>query len=109
MKEIVSINNEYIKYLYKLKDKKTRYAEKKFLVEGFHLVEEAYKANILEEVLFVNESLICENVNQIKTNQKVIEKLSSTKSPQEIIGVCKMKDNFEIKGSKILLILSALF
>ena len=51
MREINSTNNEYIKYLFKLKEKKYRILEDKFLIEGYHLVEEAYKANNLIEIL----------------------------------------------------------
>ena len=40
MREINSTNNEYIKYLFKLKEKKYRILEDKFLIEGYHLVEE---------------------------------------------------------------------
>ena len=52
MKEITSLNNEYIKFLTKLKDKKVRAIENKFIIEGYHLVAEAYKANILKEALY---------------------------------------------------------
>ena len=40
---IESLDNKKIKELRKLKDKKYRDKEKKYLVEGIHLVLEAYK------------------------------------------------------------------
>jgi len=104
MKEISSVNNEYIKYLYKLKEKKNRYNEGKFLIEGFHLVDEAYKSGSLIEVLTINEIPQYTNINQIKVTNGIIEKLSSTKNPQEIIGICEIKKNKQIKGSRILIL-----
>ena len=41
MKQINSINNEYIKELSKLKTKKYRDEKGIFLIEGYHLVQEA--------------------------------------------------------------------
>lgn len=104
MKEITSINNEYIKYLCKLKDKKNRYKEKKFLVEGFHLVKEAYNSKILDEILTVEEVQGYKDIKKTKVNKSIIEKLSSTKTPQEIIGVCFMGEQTSIKGDKLLLL-----
>ena len=46
MNQLTSVNNPYIKSLAKLHNSKTRKEEKKFLVEGEHLVSEAYKTII---------------------------------------------------------------
>lgn len=103
MKEINSVNNDYIKTLFKLKDKKYRNLNKKFIVEGNHLVEEAYNANCLLTVLTLdNESY--KDIETIKVNEAIINKLSSTKNPQNIIGVCKINDNTNLTGSKFLLL-----
>ena len=56
IKEITSANNPYIKDLYKLKEKKYRNLNKRFIIEGFHLVKEAYLKGVLKEVLFVYEN-----------------------------------------------------
>ncbi len=104
MKEILSVNNEYIKYLLKLKEKKFRQQEKKFLIEGYHLVEEAYKANVLKEVLVIDDITAFNNTNKIKVNESIIKKLSSTITPQKIIGVCEINSNSDLIGDKILLL-----
>lgn len=106
MKEITSINNEYIKSLLKLKEKKYRTEQKKFLIEGFHLVNEAYNAHCLETILVIDENVYnqYDGVEVIKVNSNVLKKLSSTTSPQEIIGVCGYKSSNVIKGDKILLL-----
>ena len=43
---IQSVNNKTIKDLVKLKNKKTRDEKGLFLVDGFHMVEEAKKAGV---------------------------------------------------------------
>ena len=53
MEIITSLQNKKIKELNKLKDKKTRDKEDLFLVEGDHLVNEAYNMNQLKEVLCI--------------------------------------------------------
>ena len=55
---IESLDNKKIKELRKLKDKKYRDKEKKYLVEGIHLVLEAYKkGDLLEIILGENEDV----------------------------------------------------
>lgn len=104
MKEINSLNNEYIKYLFKLKEKKFRNQEKKFIIEGYHLVNEAYKANVLKEILITNDINEYNDISKIKVTDAIINKLSTTVNPQNILGICEIKDNKEIIGNKILLL-----
>ena len=51
---ITSINNEHIKELAKLKEKKYRQLTNSFLVEGEHLVLEAYNSGSLKEVIILD-------------------------------------------------------
>lgn len=104
MKEITSVNNEYIKYLLKLNDKKNRYKEKKFIIEGYHLINEAYSAGLLQEILTVKKIDEYSDIPQIKVSEQIIQKLSSTVNPQGIVGICNMKSNKEILGTRILLL-----
>ena len=100
---ISSTNNEKIKELYKLKIKKYRDESNKFLVEGKHLVEEAYKSNSLLEV-FTIEDRILFNVETTIITPDVMKKLSSTDTIPSIVGVVKKKEDTEIIGDKILLL-----
>jgi TrmH family RNA methyltransferase len=54
MEKITSVTNDKIKSLLNLRKKYVRHEEQKFLVEGLHLSEEAYKNNLLEVVLLQN-------------------------------------------------------
>ncbi len=91
MKEITSINNPLIKELVLLKNKKQRIVEKKFIVEGYHLVEEAYKRGLLIQVLTTNDQINYSDIEIIKTTDLVIKKLSSTIEPQGIVGIVRMQ------------------
>ncbi|WP_373422716.1 hypothetical protein, partial [Mycoplasma tauri] len=52
MKTIISsVNNEKIKFLKKVKSGKEK---EYFLIEGYHLVEEAIKANLVKEIYEMN-------------------------------------------------------
>ncbi len=104
MKQITSVNNEYIKSIAKLNDKKNRCKAKKFIIEGFHLITEAYNAGLLLEILTIKELNNYSDVNQIIVSEQIIQKLSSTANPQGVVGVCEMKNDKTIKGSKILLL-----
>ncbi len=93
MENITSINNEYIKYLNSLHQKKNRTLFKEFIIEGKHLVDEAKKAKRLSVVLSNDEALLKEyDARQILVTEQIISKLSTTMTPQNILGVVKMKE-----------------
>lgn len=104
MEKITSVNNSYIKELMLLNNKKTRDEKKLFLVEGYHLVNEAYKASKLESVLITKEEDEFINVRNILVNDAIIEKLSTSVTPQKIIGVCHGGYSEEIKGDRFVLL-----
>lgn len=97
MKEITSVNNPLIKELSLLKNKKERINKKQFIVEGYHLVEEAYKNNCLKQIFTVNEEINYSGIEKVKTTEAVIKKLSSTIEPQGIVGIVEMP-KFEKKN-----------
>jgi len=104
IKKITSVNNEYIKELSKLKQNKYRNQQQLFLVEGYHLVNEAKAANLLQTVLITNEEDYLKGINNILVSNNIIEKLAHTSSPQGIIGVVKMMQKPKLWGNKILLL-----
>ncbi len=103
MEVVTSLDNKRIKNLSKLLIKKYRDEEGKFLVEGEHLVEEAYKAGVLLEVVKCEDYIGEYDVPTTLVTYEVIKKLSNTQSPQRIIGVCKKLEEKEI-GNKILVL-----
>lgn len=88
---IESINNEQIKEIRKLKDKKYRDESNLFLVEGDHLVKEAYKAGYLVK-LILTEDIYDFDVEKLLVTDKVINSISELNNIK-VIGVCKKLSN----------------
>ncbi|WP_031543376.1 TrmH family RNA methyltransferase [Mesoplasma photuris] len=97
MEQIISVNNQKIKDTLKLKESKTRNKEQLFIVEGFHLVLEAYHDGIIKTLFATSEGieqLVDEipNIDEvIEINQQVAQKLSDTVNSQKVFAVCYMK------------------
>lgn len=102
MNVIISIDNVKIKELKKLRQKKYRDMSNKFLVEGIHLVEEAHKSNLLEEIYVLENSNINMGVRTIYISNKVMKYLSSLESTSMIIGLVRKKENINKLGNKIM-------
>ena len=96
---ILSKNNAHIKDLANLKKSDPSL----FLVEGYHLVEMAFEANCLQEVLCLKD-LHLEGIRTVITNEEIIQKLAFSKSPEPIIGVCKKIESKDISSEKALLL-----
>ena len=89
MEIITSLQNNKIKELNKLNEKKYRDESNLFLVEGDHLVNEAYKMNQLVEVLATESFQEDLDVPITYISEDVMKKLSNMISPSNVIGVCK--------------------
>ncbi len=101
---ITSTSNKTIKEMMKLKQKKYRDETGLFLIEGYHLVEEARKAGCLKTVITTLDESFEEET--IYVNDSVMEKLAFTKSPQPIMGVCEksVHTNDIIDGHRYILL-----
>lgn len=98
-----SVNNQKIKELKKLQTKKYRDQTRLFIVEGDHLVKEAYNAGILKEIIILEGLKLNLDVNISYASKEVIKYLSSVDTPQNIIGICEKKDFTEITDKIIAL------
>lgn len=103
---ITSVNNEKIKKVVLLKDKKIRNKEKLFLVEGMHMCYEAFKNNILVDLLVLeNNSITFDYHGEITyITSNVMKKISNLSTPTTVIGICKLIDNNKIIGNHILIL-----
>ena len=95
---ITSLTNEKIKEYAKLNQSKYREEMKMFIVEGPHLVEEASKLGLLEEVITTDPS-----VKGTLVNESVMKKLSNTVHPVKVLGICKFVKKTELT-SKVLVL-----
>lgn len=98
-----SINNPKIKELSKLKIKKQRDKLGLFLVEGAHLVKEAYESGYLKELLLLENSEFKLDVLTNYVTENVLKYLTDVETPAGIIGVCEIKQ-MNLQGNKLLLL-----
>lgn len=98
-----SKNNEKIKYIKKLNNKKFRNEFNEFLVEGEHLVLEAYKAGFLKELILKQNNPLNLPVNTIYVTNSVLKYISDLDTPPQVIGICKKLPEKEI-GNRILIL-----
>ena len=99
-----SIDNKKIKEIKKLNIKKYRDELGLFLVEGEHLVQEAYKSGDLEELILLENSDFKLDIKTSYVTKNVLKYISNLENPQEMLGICRKKNNNEIKGNKILIL-----
>ena len=97
---ITSTTNNKIVEVSKLNNKKYRKEYGLFLVEGEHLVEEAYKNNLLKEVYSLYET---NYPNNYVVTENVMRKISNLDSIPNIVGVVKKIEEKEI-GNKLLIL-----
>lgn len=99
--EITSVNNSLIKDTVKLHQKKYRDQLGLFIVEGYHLYEEASKFNVIKHIFTTDRELVGNNV--IYVTEIVLAKLAKTKSPQKVLCVCHKLNNDEISNKVLIL------
>lgn len=101
---ITSIHNEHIKELVKLKEKKYRDQTNTFLVETKHLVLEAYKAGLIEELILEQDEIFPLDIKPLYVSKEVLKKLSSVESPSNVMAVVRKRPLEEKYGEKILIL-----
>ncbi len=112
MQEITSVNNRLIKSIAKLDQKKYREESGYYLIEGFHLVEEALKAKEKYQYLLATPDAVSrldqdyDEGKLVKINSAVAHHLSSTKNSQEIFMTVKINqpDHFDFTWGKWVLL-----
>lgn len=95
---ITSVHNDKVKYWCNLKNKKFRDKERKFLVEGDHLIKEAIKNNLVVETI----SCVNKNADYFITKE-IMEKISEQKSISYDVAVVKFIPEDSINGNIIML------
>ena len=99
-----STQNEKIKNLRKLNNKKFRDENSLFLIEGEHLVLEAYKNGYLKELLLEENTSLSINVPTSYLTRNVMKFISELDNPSNIMGVCTKLVEQEELANKILVL-----
>lgn len=100
---ITSTNNEHIKELAKLKEKKYRQLTNSFLVEGEHLVLEAYKCGLIKELILKEDYLFPIPIKPTYVTSDILKKLSDNISTPPVMAVVSKKEEDKI-GEKVLIL-----
>lgn len=103
--EITSLTNAKVKQWVKYKEKKHREQDQVFMIEGEHLLQEAYQAGLIDCILVEKgkEPLYQEFPVYVVTKE-ILKKLSNSVSGTWIMAVCHYPKQQEIKGKKVILL-----
>jgi TrmH family RNA methyltransferase len=93
---IESLNNERIKEYAKLNQKKYRDDTNMFIIEGTHLVEEAFKNNIVVDAFSLDDKYT-------KVSEEVMKKLSNLDTPPKYLAICNKIEEKDINGNVLIL------
>ena len=101
---ITSVNNERIKELVKLKEKKYRDKMGLFFIEGLDIIEEAYKNGLLKELYILDGyDSPYKDIPYTNVSYEVMKKISDMESVSEYYGVCKKIQEKEL-GKKLIIL-----
>ena len=98
-----SISNSKIKDLKKLNNKKYRDLNGLFLIDGEHLVVEAYKSGYLDELILLDGSSFKLDVKTSYVTLDVMKYISDLDTPNGIMGVCHKKNNV-LSGDRVVIL-----
>lgn len=105
---ITSTQNSHVKRWRKLQTRKERRKTGTFLVEGFHLIEEAKASNWEIKEVIIREGVDipswCEEKLVIFVNDIVFQHIAQTNTPQGLIAVIGMKQHSNFNGNQVVLI-----
>jgi TrmH family RNA methyltransferase len=94
------VNTLQIKQIKALQSSSERYSQQKFLVEGKHLVDEAKKAGLIEEIITCKYPY----ENSIEVSENVFKSLSIYKEETGVLAVCLMPELTDEVADKVLIL-----
>lgn len=101
---ITSLENEKVKKYRKLKKRKYREEYGEFIVEGMHLVLEAFKSGIIIELIMEENSAIPLPCPYVYVTKEIIKKVSDLDTPSDIMALCKRLPDRDLIGNKLLIL-----
>ena len=101
---ITSLENDRIKKYVKLQRKKNRDFENLYIVEGNHLVIEADKAGVIEEIILLDGEEYNYDYPVYYVTNDILNKISTMDTAPKIMAVCRKNGNNSIIGKRILVL-----
>jgi len=103
--EITSLTNEKIKHWAKLSQSKHRRTTGLFLAEGYHLVQEAAIAGLIDTLILVKGKQIdIEAQTIVEVTEEIMKKLCGTESQSDVVAVCRLWKQEGELGERVLLL-----
>lgn len=100
---IESLENSNVKLWKKIRTSKYINEYGKYIVEGYHLVEEAIKSGNVEALILLNGTNYESNIDKYYVNEKIMKSISLLPSIPPIMAVVKIKENNEL-GKRIIIL-----
>lgn len=90
MVELTSLQNEVVKEIAALNDKKNRQKTGLIVLEGEKSIQGAIEAGLeLESIFFENDKYVKSAKKMYKVNEKILEKITTTKSAAPVLATIK--------------------
>lgn len=101
--EITSLENQLVKKVASLHQKKYRDQYKEFFIEGVKAIKEAIEYKVDISCILYSSEIIDYNfdVPTYKVTKEIMDKITDTSTPQGIVAVCKMPKGEIIKREKL--------
>ena len=102
---ITSLENDKVKKFRKLQKRKYREEYNEYIIEGHHLILEAFKRGAILELIVLEGKDTPVPAPYNYYSYEVMKKISAMDNPPEVMALCKMLDtDNDIKGDKILVL-----
>lgn len=101
---ITSLENEKIKKYKKLQKRKYREEYNEFIVEGMHLVLEAFKSGIIIELIMEENEALPLQCPYVYVTKEIMDKISTLETPSTVMALCKKLPDRDIVGEKLLIL-----
>lgn len=99
--EITSRNNQKVKYVSSLKDKKVRSEENVFVSEGKKTFELALEKGLVKEVFTYKKMKLPNEIDQYIVSEEVMKKISSQVNPEGVLFIAKKMDYQDASFNKV--------
>lgn len=100
---ITSLENDKVKGYMKLKERKYRKQSKTYMIEGEHLVLEAYRRGMVIEVILARDEAFPIDADKVYVTEEILNKITTMENAPRVMALCKMPEEKEW-GKKLLLL-----
>ena len=101
---VTSLDNSKVKKYRKLQKRKYRDQYGEYIVEGLHLILEAFRAGVLEELILEEGTDVPVSCPYTYFSSEVMSKISMMDTPSTIMGLCRKAKDEDVVGNRILIL-----